>query len=198
MAINQTTPILLAKPWSSQFDAPQASQLVAASDSGLQITPGYQGTPTVITTIGNLYALANGSTGDVTAVIAGPGLTGGGSAGDVTVAVAQATILSTATTTTPLVNQSLIVSTHPTTRVSFTLPSSVTLGSRFRVAGFGAAGWQITQQAGQSIYFGNQITTVGASGGLASTVFTDGVEIVCVVANTTFLVISSVGNITIS
>lgn len=82
--------------------------------------------------------------------------------------------------------------------VTFALPiSGIPAGSKFRIAGFGEGGWKITQNANQSIHFGNQNTTVGVGGYLASTNAKDAVEIVCVVANTTFSVISSIGNITI-
>lgn len=76
------------------------------------------------------------------------------------------------------------------------LPTTAAVGSIVRVSLSGATSWQVTQAAGQSVRIGSNITTVGAGGSLTSTAQGDSVEIVCVVANTTFLVVSSVGNIT--
>lgn len=82
--------------------------------------------------------------------------------------------------------------------VSFALPTNASVGDMFRIAGFGAGGWEITQNPGQTIHFGNQNTTTGGGGSLASSNSGDSVEIVCVVADTDFVVISSIGNITVS
>ncbi len=80
--------------------------------------------------------------------------------------------------------------------VTLTLPSSAVFGSIFEVTGIGAGGWKIAQNAGQIIYFGNKNTTSGVGGYLASVDDRDAVKLLCVVANTTFQVLSSVGNIT--
>lgn len=80
---------------------------------------------------------------------------------------------------------------------SFSLPVTAAVGDSYRIAGYGAGGWTITQNAGQSIYLGNLTTTVGVGGSLASTNAHDCVEIICVVANNEFQVISSMGNITV-
>jgi hypothetical protein len=61
-----------------------------------------------------------------------------------------------------------------------------------------ANGWTVAQGAGQEIFFGNTHTTVGAGGSLASTNAGDCITMVCLVANNTFYVVSSVGNITIA
>jgi hypothetical protein len=82
--------------------------------------------------------------------------------------------------------------------VTVTLPVTAAQFSVIRVAGFGAGGWKIAQNASQLIQFGSAAaTTTGTGGSLASTNRYDAVEIICVVANTTWLVLSSVGNITI-
>ncbi len=60
-----------------------------------------------------------------------------------------------------------------------------------------ALGWQITQAAGQQIFFGTTQTTLGGGGSLTSSATRDSIEIVCVVANLTWNVISSQGNITV-
>ncbi|HET8708937.1 MAG TPA: hypothetical protein VFL85_01510 [Candidatus Saccharimonadales bacterium] len=78
-----------------------------------------------------------------------------------------------------------------------TLPATFAVGTTIRVAGMGAGGWKIAQPTGDNIIFGNQVTTTGTSGYLASTNANDTVELLCTVANTTWTVISSVGNITI-
>jgi hypothetical protein len=80
--------------------------------------------------------------------------------------------------------------------VTFTLPATAAVGDTFIVEGLGAGGWQIAQNASQLIHIGNQVTTTGASGYLASTNQYDCVTINCIVANTTFTVRASMGNIT--
>ncbi len=81
--------------------------------------------------------------------------------------------------------------------VTLTLPATAAFGSRIEVVGKGSGGWLIAQNAGQTIHFGSLNTTGGAGGSLASTLRYDCVEIICVTANTDFVVKSSVGNITV-
>lgn len=81
--------------------------------------------------------------------------------------------------------------------VTFTLPATASVGDTFIVTGLQAS-WTIAQNAGQTIYFGNQSTTTGAGGSLASTNARDVVEFICVVADTDFQVLSSIGNITVT
>ncbi len=80
--------------------------------------------------------------------------------------------------------------------VTVTLPATASVGSTVRVAGMGAGGWAVAQNAGQSIRLGNVTTSTGVGGSLASTDIGDAVEMVCRVANTDWMVLSMVGNIT--
>lgn len=81
--------------------------------------------------------------------------------------------------------------------VQLLLPAVAPLGSIVRVCGLTAGGWQVTQNAGQQIRFGNALTTVGVGGSLSSTLAGDSAEIVCVTANTGWLVLSGVGNMNV-
>lgn len=81
--------------------------------------------------------------------------------------------------------------------VTLTLPTTAAQFTKLKVAGNGAGGWTIAQNAGQSINFSSLTTTVGAGGSLSSINQYDAVEIICVVADTTWNVISSMGNITV-
>lgn len=83
--------------------------------------------------------------------------------------------------------------------VTLTLPTTVssTFGDAIAIQGFGAGGWKIEQNAGQQIIFGNHSTSVGAGGSLSSTNQYDGLELVCSSTTTTWLVRSSIGNITV-
>jgi len=81
--------------------------------------------------------------------------------------------------------------------VTITIPTTAAVGDVVRVTGKGAGGWKIAQNASEIIHFLGTDTTTGTGGSLASTGTYDGVEIVCVVANTEWVVISSMGNITI-
>lgn len=80
--------------------------------------------------------------------------------------------------------------------VAFTLPTSSAVGDIIEVTGINTAtGWSIAWTTNQQVFFGNATTTV-TTGSLASTAIRDSVRMVCVVANLTWNVLSSVGNIT--
>ena len=87
-------------------------------------------------------------------------------------------------------NAGLVTVTLPVTAAQFTV---------IAVAGLGAGGWLIAQNSGQSIIFGaGGATTAGAGGSLASTNRYDTVYLLCVVANTTWLALNAIGNLTIT
>lgn len=81
--------------------------------------------------------------------------------------------------------------------LSLSLPTTAAVGSVIVVALDGATSWTITQGAGQQIRIGNQQSTSGAGGTLASTAQGDTITLVCSVANLKFNVTSSMGNITV-
>ena len=83
------------------------------------------------------------------------------------------------------------------TTVTLTLPAVAALGSTIEVVGKGVGSWLIAQGVGQSINFGIATTTVGVGGSLESLSQFDAIRMVCTVANTTWTVLSSIGNITI-
>lgn len=80
--------------------------------------------------------------------------------------------------------------------VTATLPATAALYSVIRVANINNAGGQfvIAQNASQYIQYGDITTTVGTGGSLTSTAQGDAVELLCVVANNGFQVMSSVGS----
>mgnify|MGYP001230756509 CR=1 FL=1 len=81
--------------------------------------------------------------------------------------------------------------------VTVTLPETCAVGKVVHVAGKGSGLWKIAQNESQIIYFGDQNTTSGTAGYLAAQTQYDSIELLCITANTTFNVISVVGNITV-
>jgi hypothetical protein len=81
--------------------------------------------------------------------------------------------------------------------VTLTLPVTAAVGDEISIAGSGAGGWLIAQNAGQTIHFGTSNTTTGATGSLASTNRYDQVDLLCIVANTDFVVRGVDGNLTV-
>ena len=81
--------------------------------------------------------------------------------------------------------------------VTLTLPATAVVGDRVRIAGKGAGGWRCGQNAGQTINFGNTATTAGVAGYIDSTNQYDALELLCITANTTWVALSSVGNLNV-
>lgn len=80
--------------------------------------------------------------------------------------------------------------------LTFTLPTTATVGQLFAASEIGTGSFSIAQNAGQHIQFGSIQTTSGTGGSLTSTNTGDTINLVCSVANTTFQVVSSIGNLT--
>ncbi|MDE1970948.1 MAG: hypothetical protein KGI50_05230 [Patescibacteria group bacterium] len=101
----------------------------------------------------------------------------------------------TGTTQTAAVNNGYVANNAGT--VTVTLPATAAVGDCFAVTGMNnATGWKLAVTTGQTIYFGSTNTTV-TTGYLQSTKTHDSVFIVCNVANTSFIVLNAVGNITV-
>lgn len=75
------------------------------------------------------------------------------------------------------------------------LPAVSVVGDTIEVCNINnATGIQITQAAGQQIFIANTSTTLGAAGTLTSTQIGDSLKLVCSAANTTWRVLSMIGN----
>ena len=81
--------------------------------------------------------------------------------------------------------------------VTLTLPTTSAVGDMITVTGINTAlGWSITYTTNQQIFFGTSSTTI-TTGNLASVNIRDTVTLVCMTANLTWNVVSSIGNITV-
>ena len=92
------------------------------------------------------------------------------------------------TPVTAAINNAYIITDAST--VTITLPTTAAVGSVVGIVGKGAGGWIFQPGAGGTIQFGN----VTASTAINSTNLYDTMFVVCVVANTTWVVFSSIGN----
>ncbi len=82
--------------------------------------------------------------------------------------------------------------------LTLTLPATAAVGTIIEVSGMNnATGWLVAQNALQQIFFGTSSTTIGTGGSLASSNIYDSVRLICNVANTSWIVLSSIGNITV-
>ena len=78
------------------------------------------------------------------------------------------------------------------------LPVTSAIGDIIEISGMNTdLGWSIAQNANQTIHFGILDTTTGIGGSLSSTKKYDSVKIVCNIANTDWIVLSSIGNLTV-
>lgn len=82
--------------------------------------------------------------------------------------------------------------------ITFTLPVTSAVGDTISVSNMNTGSMVVAQNAGQSIRYGNQISTVGVTGNITSTGIGDTITIVCNVANTGFQVVNSQGQLNVT
>lgn len=82
--------------------------------------------------------------------------------------------------------------------LSLALPATSAVGDVIEASGINTTfAFRITQAAGQRIFIGNTNTTLGAGGYIESIALGDSVKLVCRVADTTWQVVSMMGNFTV-
>lgn len=81
--------------------------------------------------------------------------------------------------------------------VTFMLPIAAPFGTILQVAGLGAGGWIIEQNANQNIQVGNASSSIGIGGSIASTNQYDAISLVCAADNTTWITLNMMGDLTI-
>ncbi|MFO7745430.1 MAG: hypothetical protein R6V36_08605, partial [Psychroflexus sp.] len=82
--------------------------------------------------------------------------------------------------------------------VQLTLPAVASVGDAVAVVGKGAGGWQIQQNAGQTIHTLLGDTTTGATGTASSTNQFNVLALLCITANTDWAVLHQTGAVTIA
>lgn len=80
---------------------------------------------------------------------------------------------------------------------TFTLPATAAQYTVLRVLQNAAGVFIVAQNALQNIRIGNSISTTGVGGSVTSTSIGDALYLLCTVANTNFVVLSSVGSFTV-
>ncbi len=78
------------------------------------------------------------------------------------------------------------ITTSSSGLVSLSLPSVSVVGQPLSVAGMGSSGWEITQGTGQIVHVGSSPTTSGTGGSISSSNQYDSINLLCIVANTTW------------
>jgi hypothetical protein len=102
-----------------------------------------------------------------------------------------AAVVSTTTATQMLSGRAYISSNAALS--TFTLPLTANVGDSIELIGQGAGFWRIAQNAGQNIEFNATSTTVGTGGSITSTQQYNAIDLTCIVANTTWVVINTSG-----
>ncbi len=145
---------------------------------------------TFVTDSGNATAAAN-----ILNVLGASGVSTSGAGNTITVSGALIWSVVTGTTQVAANNHGYIANNAGT--VTVTLPVTAAVGTMIAVTGINnATGWAIAQNTGQRVFFGTAATTI-TTGSLASTNTRDTVFLLCVVANTTWNVVDSIGTITV-
>jgi len=171
--------------------------LASPTAHGILVAEGSSAVNPIVLPNGQLLIGSTGADPSAASLTAGSGITITPGAGSITIAATGAMSWTDVTGTTQAMAVNSSYTANNAALVTLTLPSTAAYGSEFRVAWKGAGGWTIAQNASQSIIFGIDTTTVGTGGSLSSTAQGDFVHLVCTVANTTFEVIGSQGNLTV-
>jgi hypothetical protein len=159
-------------------------------------TGGGGGGGGILTITGNIGGPVGPDVGQNINIVGGGGTTVTGNAGLNTLTITSTGVTWNETTTATVnlaANNGYVM--NRALGVTGTLPAVAAVGDTISIVGKGTGGWLIAQNAGQTIHFGEDDSATGIGGSLFSTKQYDCVELVCITANTDFVVRSSMGNL---
>lgn len=174
--------------------------LATANSASLVTTSA--GVPVFSSTMTNGQVIigSTGATPTAATLTAGTGVTITNGAGSITLsATGTGTWVNQNSSTVTMAANTGYTINNGASLVTLTLPTTANQGDFIEINGSSAGGWIIAQAAGQQISFGNQNTTSGATGTLASTNLHDCVRLRSTAASgsTTWVVVSVIGNLTV-
>lgn len=182
-----------------KYDGAGTFSGVTVTNHGTLVGASSNGITSIVQGAGQLLIGTTAGDPSAASLSAGTGVSITSSSGAITInAVGSGLTWSVITTSTQTmaVNNGYIANRAGT--VAFTLPTTSAVGDMVAVTGINTAtGWSIAYTTNQQIFFGTSTTTL-TSGSLASVNIRDTVYLVCVTANLTWNVVSSIGNITVA
>jgi hypothetical protein len=182
-----------------RYDGAGTFSGVTTTTHNLLIGAASNGITNLALTNGQLAIGSTGADPSAATLTAGTGVSIVNGAGAITINAVGSGLtwtVITASTQTMAVNNGYIANRAGT--VAFTLPTTSAVGDLLAVTGINTAtGWSIGYTTNQQIFLGTASATL-TTGSLASTNIRDTVYLVCVVANLTWNVVSSIGNITVT
>lgn len=169
------------------------SAALVTSSTGV---PVFSGTMTN----GQIIIGSTGATPTAATLTAGTGISITNGAGSISISVTGAGnwVNQNSSTVTMAANTGYTIN-NGASLVTLTLPATANQGDFVEINGSSAGGWLIAQTAGQQIFIGNQNTTSGVGGSLASTNLHDCIRLRSTAASgsTTWTVVSVIGTITV-
>ena len=162
---------------------------LASADSAVLVSSS-AGVPVWSSTMtnGQLIIGSTGATPTAATLTAGSGISISNGAGSITIsntAVGTSWSVVTSGSTTLAAGHSYIA--NSASQLTFALPATAAVGDTYQILSINTGGFITSQSSGQQIFMGNLSDTLGATGTITSASTSgDWIEIVCVVANTTF------------
>jgi len=158
------------------------------SDGTIAFTSQLPSVDTVNLTNGQVWIGSTGNPAVAANLTAGPGISIANAAGGITI---SGTGSGTGFTHVTGTSQTMVADAgyvpDNVALCTLTLPTTAAFGTAITIVGLGAGGWKIAQNASQLIHVGSSVTTTGVGGSLASTNRYDSIDLLCVVANTTWV-----------
>jgi hypothetical protein len=156
---------------------------------GILVGEGASAVNPITLTNGQILIGSTGSDPSAATLTQGTGITITNGAGTITIANSEpaGTTWSVKTTATTLAAFNGYFNNASTGSVTFTLPATAALGDTYQVANINAASFVIAEASGQSIILGNTTALVSTGTITSNNTIGDWIEIVCAVANTTFI-----------
>lgn len=162
---------------------PVAGINVGANSALIVTTNAGVAQATASLTDGQLLIGSTGATPVLATLTAGSGIAVTNGAGSITIsAVSSDPIWSIVTAATNAVVNGAYI-TDSATQIVLTLPASAAVGTSISVAGLGAGGWRIAQNASQYIRVGTAVTTVGVAGYVEAFDRYDSIQLICIEAD---------------
>lgn len=172
---------------------------ISTANSAMLVTNS-SGVPSFTSSMtnGQLVIGSTGATPTTVTLTAGPGISISNGAGSITISGTASSIgWNVITTNTNMVAENGYIC-NSGSLITVTLPTTAGVGTALAISNYSTGGFTIAQNSGQNIRSGSSITTTGVGGSLSSTAQGDGILLVCVVANTSWICISAPqGNLTI-